>query len=32
VRERMNAARGRLHRDPAPVRALEKFFEAAVRK
>jgi predicted O-linked N-acetylglucosamine transferase (SPINDLY family) len=32
VRDRMIAARGGLHRDPAPVRALEKFFEEAVRK
>jgi len=31
VRDRMIAARGGLHRDPAPVRALEKFFEEAVR-
>jgi predicted O-linked N-acetylglucosamine transferase (SPINDLY family) len=32
VRERMAAARAKLYGDAEPVRALEKFFEAAVRK
>ena len=32
MRERMVASRGRLYGDAAPVRALEKFFEDAVRR